>query len=319
MEKLLIDAHAHLWMRQNTIVDGKPIRTLSPNGSRSTFFGEEVQMLPPFMIDGQNSAEVFLSNMNYAQVGGAVIVQEIIDGMQNDYLLEVQQRYPNRFFCYAMPELRKDKCRSLGLPGVLAQVENLLGIGFRGIALPGHRLFAPGSGIELNSPEMMDVYRLLQERGAYLTMCLYDGDYHVGQMEEVISECPALKVAIGHFGMVTREGWQQQILLARHENVYVESGGITWLFNDEFYPYKGAIRALREAIDLVGADKLMWGSDYPRTITAITYKMSYDFVEKDPEGLLTTDEKMKFLGQNAQRFYGFKKLPELPYIKNMSE
>ena len=31
---------------------------------------------------------------------------------------------------------------------------------------------------------------------------------------------------------------------------------------------------------MVGADKLMWGSDYPRTITAITYKMSYDFILK---------------------------------------
>jgi len=27
----------------------------------------------------------------------------------------------------------------------------------------------------------------------------------------------------------------------------------------------------------------MWGSDYPRTITAITYKMSYDFVVKSSE------------------------------------
>lgn len=316
---MLIDAHAHLWMRQNTVVDGQPIRTLSPNGSRSTFFGEEVQMLPPFMIDGQNSAEVFLSNMDYAQVGGAVIVQEIIDGMQNDYLLEVQQRHPDRFFCYAMPELRKELCRARGLMDPLLQTEQLLEIGFRGICLPGHRLFAPGSKIELNSPTMMEVYKCLEERGAYLSMCLYDGDYHVAQMEEVIQECPNLKVAIGHFGMVTREGWQQQILLARHPNVFVESGGITWLFNAEFYPYRGAIRAIRESIDLVGADKLMWGSDYPRTITAITYKMSYDFVQKDPDHLLSDEEKQLFLGLNAQRFYGFKQLPDLPYIKNMSE
>lgn len=315
----IIDSHAHLWMRQNTIVDGQPIRTLSPNGSRSTFFGQEVQMLPPFMIDGQNSVEVFLSNMDYAQVGGAVIVQEIIDGMQNDYLLEVQQRYPHRFFCYAMPELRRDHRRARGLKDPLSQTQLLLEIGFRGIALPGHRYFAPGSGIELNSPEMMAVYKCLEEHGAFLSMCLYDGDYHVGQMEEVIQECPALKVAIGHFGMVTRPGWQQQIRLARHPNVYVESGGITWLFNDEFYPYRGAIRAIREAIDLVGADKLMWGSDYPRTITAITYRMSYDFILKDPDHLLSDEEKRLFLGGNAQRLYGFNKLPDLPYIKNMSE
>ena len=315
----IIDSHAHLWMRQNTQVDGQPIRTLSPNGSRSTFFGQEVQMLPPFMIDGQNSAEVFLSNMDYAQVGGAVIVQEVIDGLQNDYLLEVQQRYPNRFFCYAMPELRRDQRRARGLKDPLSQTELLLEIGFRGIALPGHRLFAPGSGLELNSPEMMQVYKCLEERSAYLSMCLYDGDYHVGQMQEVIDECPNLKIAIGHFGMVTREGWQQQILLARNPNVYVESGGITWLFNAEFYPYRGAIRAIREAVDLVGADKLMWGSDYPRTITAITYRMSYDFIQKDPDQLLTADEKELFLGRNAERFYRFRKLPDLPYLKNMSE
>ena len=64
-------------------------------------------------------------------------------------------------------------------------------------------------------------------------------------------------------------------------------------------------------------DRLMWGSDYPRTITAITYRMSYDFICKSKE--LTDDEKKAFLGENAIQFYGFQNLPELPYIKNMSE
>ena len=61
----------------------------------------------------------------------------------------------------------------------------------------------------------------------------------------------------------------------------------------------------------------MWGSDYPRTITAITYKMSYDFILKTKE--LTPEEKELFLGRNAERFYGFTNLITLPYIKNMSE
>ena len=61
----------------------------------------------------------------------------------------------------------------------------------------------------------------------------------------------------------------------------------------------------------------MWGSDYPRTITAITYRMSYDFILKSP--LLSEREKRAFLGGNARKFFGFGPLPELPYIKNMSE
>ena len=117
--------------------------------------------------------------------------------------------------------------------------------------------------------------------------------------------------------MVTRPDWLKQIRLARHPNVFIESGGITWLFNDEFYPFKGAVRAIREAADEVGFTKLMWGSDYPRTITAITYRMSYDFIIKSDE--LSNEEKALFLGENAKAFYGFKNLPVLPYIKNMSE
>jgi predicted TIM-barrel fold metal-dependent hydrolase len=61
----------------------------------------------------------------------------------------------------------------------------------------------------------------------------------------------------------------------------------------------------------------MWGSDYPRTITAITYRMSYDFITKSDE--FTEDEKRLLLGENARRFYGFGALVDLPYIKNMSE
>jgi predicted TIM-barrel fold metal-dependent hydrolase len=164
---------------------------------------------------------------------------------------------------------------------------------------------------------MMQLFHLMEERGAILSIDLADGALQVAEMEEIIAECPQLKIAIGHFGMVTREGWQEQIKLARHANVMIESGGITWLFNDEFYPFRGAVRAIREAADLVGMDKLMWGSDYPRTITAITYRMSYDFVSKSSE--LTEEEKALFLGKNAQDFYGFTHLVELPYIKNMSE
>ena len=51
---LIIDAHSHLWLKQDTVVDGLPVRTLE-NG-RSLFMGEVRQMLPPFMTDGVNSA-----------------------------------------------------------------------------------------------------------------------------------------------------------------------------------------------------------------------------------------------------------------------
>ena len=303
----IIDTHSHLWLRQDTVVNGYPIRTLE-NG-RSLFMGEVRQMVPPFIIDGRNTAEIFLSNMDYAQVTAAVVVQEFIDGLQNDYLADVQSRYPDRFIVCGMADYRQ--------PGWLEQAKQLIAQGFRGIAIPGHRLQTPTGRISLTCTEMMEMFRLMEQKGIFLSITLEDGGAQVPEMEEVIQECPNLKIAVGHFGMVTVPGWMEQIRLARHKNVMIESGGITWLFNSEFYPFQGAVRAIREAADEVGMDKLMWGSDYPRTITAITYRMSYDFILKSTE--LTDKEKEQFLGLNAVKFYNIETKIDLPYIKNMSE
>lgn len=303
----IIDTHSHLWLKQDTSWNGLPIRSLK-NG-RSIFLGEEVQMMPPFIINSENSAEVFLSNMDYAQVSAAVVVQELIDGCQNEYLLEVAKKYPNRFVVCGMCDYFTGELAS--------QAASLIEKGFHGIAIPGHRLILDDRRIMLNSPEMMEMFRLMEQKDIFLSITLADGDVQVAEMEDVIRECPDLRIAIGHFGMPTRENWLEQIKLAKHPNVYIESGGITWLYNSEFYPFDGAVKAIREAADLVGMKKLMWGSDYPRTITAITYRMSYDFIIKSKE--FTDEEKSLFLGDNARRFYKLDNLIDLPYIKNMSE
>ena len=288
-----------------------------PNG-RSMFLGEERQMLPPFMIDGHNTAEVFLSNMDYAQVSAAVVVQEFIDGLQNDYLKEVVRSFPDRFFVCGMADYLK--------PGFYEQALHLRAVdGFRGMAIPGHRLMTEAVHVHLDDNEMMKMFKVMEANHVLLSITLADGDEQVAEMREVVQECPMLKVAIGHLGMANppvappweNPNWREQMLLARNEHVMVETGGITWLYNDEFYPFPSAVRAIREAAELVGMDKLMWGSDYPRTITAITYRMSYDFLTKSQE--LSDEEKHLLLGANAQRFYGFGALKELPYVKNMSE
>lgn len=307
MDYKIIDAHSHLWLRQDTVVDGMAVKTLE-NG-RSEFMGEVRQMLPPFMIDGRNSAEIFLSNMDYARVSAAVLTQEFIDGIQNEYLMDVFHRYPDRFFVCGMCEFRR--------PGYYEQAEQLIESGFKAIKIPAHRLLLKEGRVYLNTDEMMRMFRMMQQKNIILSIDLAEGTLQTGELREVISECPRLKIAIGHFGMVNCKDWKEQIKLALSPNVMIESGGITWLFNDEFYPFTGAVEAIREAADMVGIEKLMWGSDYPRTITAITYKMSYDFVLKSP--LLTEEEKIMFLGANAEKFYGFENLKELPYIKNMSE
>lgn len=68
---------------------------------------------------------------------------------------------------------------------------------------------------------------------------------------------------------------------------------------------------------LVGFDKLMWGSDYPRTTTAITYKMNLDFIRKSTE--ISEENKKLLLGENARNFYVFCDLSAPEKVKNIVE
>ena len=288
---VIIDAHAHLWKRQNGKVDGRDVYPVG-NG-KSNFGGTVRQMMPPYMCDDENTAERFLANMDYAQVSASVITQEEIDGNQDDYLLTVRKNYPDRFRICSLYEEGKPYRTD----------------GFDGIKLCAGRL--PTADLTRHA----EVFERALKEGKFISIDLADGDAQTASLRELICQYPDLKIAIGHFGMVTREGWTEQIRLAQYKNVFIESGGITWLFNEQFYPYPDAIRAIREAAEICGFDKLMWGSDYPRTMVEITYKMSYDFVKKSKE--LTEEEKAAFLGENAVKFYGIDPIHVCEEIPNM--
>lgn len=290
---MIIDAHTHLWKKQNGRVDGKAVLALE-NG-KSNFGGEIRQMMPPYMINGENTADMLISNMDYAGVNGAVITQEEIDGNQDEYLIAAKSKYPDRLKICSLYEESKPFAFS----------------GFDGIKICAGRL--PTQDLTKH----YKVFEAADKNNMFVSVDMADGDLQTASLLEMIQQYPSLKIAIGHFGMVTRKGWEEQIKLAQNKNVFIESGGITWLFNSEFYPYPSAVRAINEAAEICGIDKLMWGSDYPRTMVEITYKMSFDFVLKSKE--ISNSNKNKFLYENAKEFYSFNDFDEIRPVKNMLE
>lgn len=288
---MIIDAHTHLWKKQNGRVDGKDVFALK-NG-KSNFGGEIRQMMPPYMISGENTADMLISNMDYAGVNGAVITQEEIDGNQDNYLITAKKNYPDRL-----------KICSLYEEGKAFQAS-----GFDGIKICADRL--PTQDLTKH----YKVFEAAEKNNMFISIDMADGDLQTGSLLEMIQQYSDLKIAVGHFGMVTRKNWKEQIKLAQNKNVYIESGGITWLFNSEFYPYPSAVLAINEAAEICGFDKLMWGSDYPRTMVEITYKMSFDFILKSND--ISEENKQKFLFDNAKGFYAFNHLKPITPIKHM--
>lgn len=182
---MIIDAHTHLWKKQNGLVDGRPVIALS-NG-KSNFGGEIRQMMPPFMLSGENTVEMLISNMDYAGVNGAVITQEEIDGNQDSYLLSAKEKYPKRLRICSLYEEHK-----------LFHTA-----GFDGIKICAGRV--PTKDLTRH----FHLFETADKNDMFVSIDMADGDLQIESLLEMIQQFPNLRIAIGHFGMVTRDKWTE--------------------------------------------------------------------------------------------------------------
>ena len=61
--------------------------------------------------------------------------------------------------------------------------------------------------------------------------------------------------------------WREQILLGRRQNVYFDLSALPAYSRDfDEYPYVAAQIYIKRAVDLIGAEKIMWGTDVARLV-----------------------------------------------------
>jgi predicted TIM-barrel fold metal-dependent hydrolase len=300
---MIIDAHMHLWKRIDGQMGEKKVKPLARG--LVDIDGCKIQGMPTWFTDCRNSPELAIAAFDDAGVDAAVVTQEYLDGNQNDYLLSVSKKYPDRFFVHGLLDFRNPR-------GLKKELRKVLDQGFKGIKCPA--MFLPKIGVRLDGSELMAVWGAMADRNMVLSIDLAAGDLQVPEMKNVLKTFPKLKVAIGHFGMVGQGNWLAQIRLAEYENVYVDCGGIVWLYRQEGPPFKNAQMRIRRAVQRIGARKIMWGSDYPRTMVDFTYRQSLDFAVSGCD-FLTESERADFLGKNAAQLYGLKGTGKKPNIR----
>lgn len=289
---MIVDAHLHLWNRVAGRIGGGRVPVRARGNGRITMGRKLMLGMPATFVDGLARAEMAVAEFDAAGVDTGVVVQEFIDGEQNDYLREAARRFPGRFFMHGLPNWYQPR-------QAVREALALLGAGFRGLKLPAQHL---PKNLPLDLPAFFPIYDALASTDAVLAVDLAAGDAQSAQLAAVLQRWPKLRVAIGHLGLVTRGDWFSQILLCRNENVFVETGGVVWLFRAEGYPFPGAAEAIRLAAKRIGFEKIMWGSDWPRTMVDFTYRQSLDWLRVYDHGF-TPSQKALLLGENATRLY----------------
>jgi len=163
-----------------------------------------------------------------------------------------------------------------------AEVDRAVGLGLKGI-----KLHPDTQGVDLDDPRLMRLYQIAEARD--LPVVIHTGDYrydysHPRRLRRVLHEFPRLRVNGAHFG-----GWSVFDLaceILEHERCFVDvSSSMRYLGR----------RRSRELIELYGADRVLFGSDFPMWSPAeeLEHLRALELDRRDME---------KILLRNAERF-----------------
>ncbi|MBM3475117.1 MAG: amidohydrolase [Armatimonadetes bacterium] len=286
---MIIDAHMHVCPRVGGTDDRLPYQARAygqAEGAKGL-----VQLLPPSFERTDSPPELALAHMDWIGVDRAFLVQGPMYGYHNKYVAGAVNRYPDRFLGFAIVDPTQGQpaaeelaeCRERGLRGLK-------------IEWPGLRGMAPSA--RLGGEQEWIVWRKAQELGMILYLHTLPGKEQVEDVRRIVGDL-GLTVVIAHLGNAPHEGWEEQVGLAQEGRVYLSCSALPFATKEDF-PAPKARDLLKHAVETVGAEKIMWGSDYPGTLTRFTYPQTLEWVRSYCT-FLEPEQMAAILGGTAEK------------------
>lgn len=275
-----------------------------------THEGEDyyVQYLPVGMQELVCPPEMLIAQMTVAGVDHCILQAGGGYGAMNDFNAFAQRQYPTKFTgLLHVDEATADR------PETLAEVDRAVqALGLRGLYY-AQDFSRHGYARNVDQHDFRPFWDKIVAYGLPVFIELsstptYDRAGYLGNLaalDALLRRHPAHRFVLvmgppaGHFG--ASGAWQfpgDVLATYKRDNLQIEvMFPITWGGVWD-YPYPEAQQLIRGMRDLLGAAKLIWGSDMPNVERFCTYRQSVDYVRKHCP-FLSTDEKERILGGNA--------------------
>lgn len=237
--------------------------------------------------------------MAVAGVDRAVIVQPIYHSYDHRYVLETAlQRSPDQFAGVALVDPF-----AADAPTQLRQrVEE---DGFGGMRLYLSKQDDPSA---LAAPDREPLW----EEGRDLDACfIVLGDAEdLTAIEPMIERVPDVTVVIDHLAQLPPvEGDPDRPIIrnlmrfSKYPNVFVKVSNMNRL-SDVEYPHDDMVPVVREVYEAFGAERLMWGTDFPHVMRSCGYQDALAMVQ-DQLDWLSDEERRWLLGRTAREVWSF--------------
>ena len=208
--------------------------------------------------------EVLLDEMTRNGVDKAALIQ--FRGVyDNSYLIECMRRFPGRFSAVVIVDISRSDAPQ--------RLEEWVRQGAEGVRLgPVER--SPGS-------DPLAIWRKAAELGIVVSSLGTAEEFASPEFETVIQEFPNLNIVIEHLGgvgahfgggrsdkTIPYEVYNRVLALAKYPNTYMKVPGLGEICPRPMpliqpMPFTDIPPVIEMAIDAFGANRMMWGSDFP--------------------------------------------------------
>jgi predicted TIM-barrel fold metal-dependent hydrolase len=291
----IVDAHVHFYPEQ---VSADPVKwgtehgepwwtgCVAPPGRRS--------------IQGWATPAVLLRDMDRAGIEKCVLLgwyweNQTTCDLQNSWLIDLVKAHPDRLLGFATVQPRAKETALDGLKRALDQ--GLCGIG---------ELFPQAQGFATNDPYFQRVLEVAIEYKAPINLHVTDPVIRTAAatkatpLEDLVrlaNDFPAAKLILAHWGgglpFYELNPQLRQIL----QNVSYDCAASSLLYDK---------RIFRQVVDLVGADRVLYGSDYPLLLYPRNQREPdfKRFLNEVVTAGLTSAEQNQVLGENVLGLVG---------------
>lgn len=296
-----IDAHAHVAQFIRGFTSKGELCPVG--GGRAQYAtGEEIQMFPAELGDVGVSPDTLIKIMNENDVEKAVLLQGNWLGFQNEYTYSAVKKYPERFvgagtydpFCVNVKAIRRHLFEELKFKAVKFELSN------------GSGLMANHLPFYIDGKVMNECFSHASDFNLTVVLDIGRPDnpcWQVEALSNAVKKFPDVTFVVCHLLSPQKtdvERLKREISKLALPNVYFDIAALAHNQREE-YPYPTAVEHLKNAKAIVGADKLMFGTDMPCTLAKDTFEHQSDYFVK--ANIFTDSELNDIFYNTANKVY----------------
>jgi predicted TIM-barrel fold metal-dependent hydrolase len=226
----IVDSHSHVWTLDTAAYPWQPT------------FG--------YVPTEPASPDELLGAMDRCGVAHTLLVQPSPYGSDHRFLHEAVGKAPARFSAIGLVDPEDP-----GSPELAAELVDAGCIGFR-----------VNLSLDLPTAERQAEAGTWPQLGSLgVPICLRTTPRHQAQVKRIVAGLPDTQFVIDHLGLPEpgeSRAIGRLVELARYDNCMLKIAGV-WRASTLEPPFQDTWPILSAALDLFGASRLMWGSDYP--------------------------------------------------------